>query len=213
LQIKTEYSQPVHEAISGGLTQGHDLTNVGRDAPSQLIEERCWNEIWRSASVVPPSSSRKLSDGVAVLAQNTPDALASILPAGQRLNIFAGFGAAKRRPCARHPKQTTNRGGRVHPSILARLLALSAEAGATSLGAPLLPLRKSCAAWPASNRRALRTCARRKFPNFRRSNIKLLRFHDQVFPQSRGCRDPHTASARCARHHNQQGCPDIQGAQ
>src|SRR4029077_15554704 len=110
LQIKTEHSQPVPEAISGGLTQGHDLTNVGRDAASQLIEKRCWNEIWRSASVVPPSSSRKLSDGVAVLAQNTPDALASILPAKRRLNIFAGFDAAKRGPCARHPKQTTDRG-------------------------------------------------------------------------------------------------------
>src|SRR4029077_20772105 len=60
VQIKTEYSQPVREAKSGVLAQRYDLTNMGRDAVSQLIEETGGNEIRRSASVAPTSGSRKL---------------------------------------------------------------------------------------------------------------------------------------------------------
>jgi hypothetical protein len=144
VQIKTEYSQPVREAKSGVLAQRYDLTNMGRDAVSQLIEETGGNEIRRSASVAPTSGSRKLSDGAAILAQNIPDALGSSAPATLPLSIFAAFDAAKRGPCASHPEHTTNRGRRVHSSIVARLLALSAKAGATSLGALLLPFKRLC---------------------------------------------------------------------
>jgi hypothetical protein len=48
---------------------------------------------------------------------------------------------------ARYPEHSMHRGGRVHPTILARLLLYERQPGATSLGAPLLAL-KDFAGWP-----------------------------------------------------------------
>lgn len=145
VQIKTEDSQPVHKAISGTFAQGHNLANMRCEAASQLVEETWWNEIRGSAAVAPASCSRKLSDGAAILAQNIPHPLGSGVPARPPLSIFAAFAAAKRGPCARRSETTMNRGGRVHSSIVARLLALSAQAGATSFDALPLPHRRLCA--------------------------------------------------------------------
>jgi hypothetical protein len=215
VQIKTEHSQPVDETISGPLAQGHNLTNVGRDALSQLVEKTCGNEIWRSASVAAASGGGNLSDGVAVAVQNISEALGSSSPVTRLLSIFAGFDPAKRVPCARYLEPTRDRCRRVHSSILARLLALSAQAGATSFGAPLLPRRR-----PLCNVVCLPLAPRgepshvRTSPPFDKAIFEPRLFHDGNFSANQ------TVAVTIAlvlmrrpRHHNQQGSTNIQDAE
>ena len=147
LQVKTAQPQPVDEAVSGALAQGRDLTNMWRDTASKLVKKSGWNEIGRSGSVAMAGGGGKLGDGMPALAQNIPDAFDPSVPATLRYRLFTGGALAKSGSRARYPEHSMHCGGRVHPTILARLLLYERQPGATSLGAPFLAL-KDFAGWP-----------------------------------------------------------------
>ena len=170
-QVKTEHPQPVNEAISGVLAQGHDLTNMGRDALSQLVEETCGNEIGRSASVAPASGSRKLSDGTAILVQYIPDALGSSAPATRR--AASSPVSIRRNDALREVSRTSHEPRQSRSFIDTSLTPCSVSRGGCYLfWCPAAAAQKTFVRREvACDSPRSRTFARQNFPTLRQSNF------------------------------------------